>query len=157
MKWVKWSHSVVPDSATPWTVACTKLLWFMGFSRQEYWSGTPFPSQRIFPTQGSNLHLLRLLHWQVDSLPLHHIGLVAKSCPIFFFFFFFVIPWTEALQDPLSVEFSRQEYLSGLPFSSPGDLPQPGIEPASPTLAEGFFYHWTTKEATYTQTHIQIL
>ena len=50
----------------------------------------------------------------------------------------FVAPWTVAQQDPLSLEFSRQEYWSGLPFPSPGDLPDPGIEPASPALA-GFF------------------
>ena len=39
-----------------------------------------------------------------------------------------------ACQDPLSVEFSRQEYWSGLPFPSPGDLPDPGIEPRSPAV-----------------------
>ena len=44
------------------------------------------------------------------------------------------ILWTVAYQAPLSMEFSRQEYWSGLPFSSPGDLPDPGIEPGSPTL-----------------------
>ena len=43
-------------------------------------------------------------------------------------------PWTVAHQAPLSVGFSRQEYCSGLPFPSPGDLPNPGIEPRSPTL-----------------------
>ena len=48
-------------------------------------------------------------------------------------------PWTVAHQAPLSVEFSRQEYWSGLLFPSPGDLPDPGIEPASPVLAGGFF------------------
>jgi len=37
--------------------------------------------------------------------------------------------WTVACQAPLSMWFSRQEYLSGLPFHSPGDLPDPGIEP----------------------------
>ena len=42
----------------------------MGFSRQEYWVGCHSLLQVIFPTQGSNLHLLRLLHWQVGSLPL---------------------------------------------------------------------------------------
>ena len=42
--------------------------------------------------------------------------------------------WTVAYQAPLSVRFSRQEYLSGLPFPSPGGLPDPGIEPVSPTL-----------------------
>ena len=65
--------------------------------------------QGIFPTQGSNPHLL---HWQADSLPL--------------------TLWTVARQAPLSMGFSRQEYWNGLPFFSPGDLPNPGIEPRSP-------------------------
>ena len=43
-------------------------------------------------------------------------------------------PWTVAHQAPLSMGFSRQESWSGLPFPSPGDLPNPGIEPRSPTL-----------------------
>ena len=46
----------------------------------------------------------------------------------------FVILWTVAYQAPPSMEFSRQEYWSGLPFPSPGDLPDPGIEPRSPSL-----------------------
>ena len=46
----------------------------------------------------------------------------------------FATPWTVAYQAPLSMGFSRQEYLSGLPFSSPGDLPNPGIKPGSPIL-----------------------
>ena len=53
----------------------------------------------------------------------------------------FVTPWTVARQAPLSVEFSRQEYWSGLPFAAPGDLPKPEIKPASPVspvLAGGF-------------------
>ena len=51
-------------------------------------------------------------------------------------------PWTVTYQAPLSVGFSRQEYWSGLPFPSAGDLPSPGIEPASPVspaLAGRFF------------------
>ena len=44
------------------------------------------------------------------------------------------IPWTVARQAPLSMEFSRLEYWSGLPFPSPGDLPNPGIKPGSPVL-----------------------
>ena len=47
--------------------------------------------------------------------------------------------WTVACQAPLSMEFSRPEYWRGLPFPSPGDLPDPGIEPKSPALAGGFF------------------
>ena len=46
----------------------------------------------------------------------------------------FATPWTVAYQAPPSTEFSRQEYWSGLPFPSPGDLPKPGIEPGSPAL-----------------------
>ena len=54
----------------------------------------------------------------------------------------FVTPWTVACQAPLSTEFSRQEYYSGLPFPPPGDLPYPGIKPSpleSPALAGRFF------------------
>ena len=54
----------------------------------------------------------------------------------------FVTLWTAALQAPLSMGSSRQEYWSGLPFPSPGYLPDPGIEPTSfvsPALAYGFF------------------
>ena len=66
--------------------------------------------QGIFLTQGLNPHLLCLLHWQVGSLPLVPPG------------------------KPLSMGFSRQEYWSGLSHPSPGDLPNPGIEPRSPSL-----------------------
>ena len=58
----------------------------------------------------------------------------------------FAIPWTVALQAPLSMGFSRQEYWSGLPFLLPGDLSDPGIQPASlasPALAGGFFFSTT--------------
>ena len=55
--------------ATPWTVDYQAPP-SMGFSRQEYWSGLPFPLQEIFPTQGSNLCLLPLVHWQAGSSPL---------------------------------------------------------------------------------------
>ena len=46
----------------------------------------------------------------------------------------FATPWMVAYQAPLSMGFSRQEYWSGLPFPSPGDLLNPGIEPRSPAL-----------------------
>ena len=55
-------------------------------------------------------------------------GLVAKSSLIL------AALWTVTCQAPLSMGFSMQEYWSGLPFPSPGDLPDPGIEPGSPAL-----------------------
>ena len=55
-------------------------------------------------------------------------GLVSKSCPIL------ANLWTVACQAPLSMGFSRQEYWRGLPFPSPGDLPNPGIEPGCSAL-----------------------
>ena len=63
-------------------------------------------------------------------------GLVSK-----FYLTLFATPWTVAHQAPLSMNFSRQEYWSGLLFPSPGDLPDSGIEPmsaVSPALAGGF-------------------
>ena len=55
-------------------------------------------------------------------------GVVAKSCPTL------ATSWTIACQAPLFMGFSRQEYWSGLPFPSPGDVPDPGIEIQSPVL-----------------------
>ena len=80
----------------------------------------------------------------------------------FFFFFFggdglvaksFQFLWPHGLQAPLSVGFLRQEYWSGFPFPSPGDLPNPGIETLSLLLqavsciAGGLFTNWATREA----------
>ena len=62
----------------------------------------------------------------------------------------FVTPWTAAHQAPLSMEFLRQEYWSGLPCPLPGDLPDSGIEPTSlmsPALAGEFFTASATWEA----------
>ena len=53
---------------------------------------------------------------------------VTKSCPPV------VTPWTVACQAPLSMGYSSREYWSGLPFHSPGDLPDPGIKPGSPAF-----------------------
>ena len=64
---------------TIWTVAHQAPL-FMGFSRQEYWSGFHSLLQGIFLTQELNLPLLCLLHWQADSLPLHHLGIPSVNC-----------------------------------------------------------------------------
>ena len=58
---------------TLWTIGRQAPL-SMEFSRQESWSELPFPTPGDLPTQGLNPHLLGLLHWQVDSLPLCHLG-----------------------------------------------------------------------------------
>ena len=114
------SHfSHVQLCATLWAVTCQAPL-SMGFSRQEYWSGLPCPPLGDLPTQGSNPHLLCLLHWQAGSLPLVPPGkpiepsaaaaaaAAAKSLqscltlcnPKDYI----------AHQAPLSMKFSRQEY-----------------------------------------------
>ena len=62
-------------------------------------------------------------------------GLVTKLCPTL------VTPWTVACQAPLSIGFPRQECWSGVPFPSPGDLPDPGIKPGFPTFPHSY---WAT-------------
>ena len=74
----------------------------------------------IKPCTGKKIHLkYKISKVKVKSL----------SCVLLF-----ATSWTIAYQAPLSMGFSRQEYWSGLPFPSPGDLPNPGIEPGSPAL-----------------------
>ena len=61
------------DSVTPWTIDRQAPL-PMGFSRQEYWSGLPFPAPGDLTNPGIKPSLLSLLHWQVDSLPSERSG-----------------------------------------------------------------------------------
>ena len=115
----------------------------MGFSRREYWSGLPFPSSGDPPAMGIEPRSPVL---QVDSLPSEppRIYCPAKAvlkpeCGVISVLVLShvqlsAIPWTVACQAPLSMGFPRQEYWSGLPFPSPGDLPDPGIEPRSLTF-----------------------
>ena len=75
------SCSVVSDSfETLWTVACQAPL-SMGFHRQEYWSGLPFPTTRDVLDSGRNPHLLSLLHSQAGSLLWRHLGSPYVSIP----------------------------------------------------------------------------
>ena len=67
----KLSH--VRLSAIPWTVA-HQAPRSMGFSRQEYWSGLPFPLPGDLPDPGNKLTSQCLLHWHADFLPLSHLG-----------------------------------------------------------------------------------
>ena len=94
-----------------------------------------------------------LLSWKPHMYP----GLIQSSIILWMLLlllwascvWFFVTPRTVARQAPLSMEFSRQEYWSGLRFPSPGDLPNPGTECGFPTLLhwQVILYHWTTWEA----------
>ena len=137
---------------TSWTVALQVPL-SVGSSRQEYWSGLPFPSPGDLPDPGIKPRSPALEGEFVTTGP--------PGKPLLWGIFFqaclrkkmllacmlshvriFYDPRTVALQVPLSVGFPRQEYRSGLPFPSPGDLPDPGIEPVSlayPALAGRFF------------------
>ena len=80
----------------------------------------------IFNHVISHRHIVRTAFYQQSVVVVG--GLVAKLCPTL------ETPWIVASQAPLSMEFSRQECCSGLPFPSPGDLPNPGIKPTSPAL-----------------------
>ena len=68
----------------------------------------------------------------------------------------FVIPWSITRQVPLSIELSRQEYWSRLPFPSPGDLPNPGIKPTSlaSALTGVFFTTAPPEKPTHRQTYL---
>ena len=95
---------------------------------QEYWSGYPIPSPEDLPNPGIKQGSPVL---QADPLPTEvkwsEVTLLSRVR-------LFATLWSVAHQVPLSMGFSRQEYWSGLPFPSPGDLPDPGIKPQSPAL-----------------------
>ena len=131
----------------------------MGFSRQGYWGGLPYPPPGDLPDPGikpaflmspamagrslppvppgkpvdeNTIHPYAQLTLEKDpyvTIPKVKVKVKSLSCVRLF-----VTPWTVAHQAPLSMGFSRQEYWSGLPFPSPGHLPDPGIEPGSPAL-----------------------
>ena len=122
---------------------CLFML-FMEFSRQECWSGIfylPFTNFIcwIFPcwdtwtciSEKKNTLLPSkniLLHTTIPSYyQKHKVKLLSRV-------WLFATPWTVPYQAPPSMGFSRQEYWSGLPFPSPGDVPDPGIKPRSPAL-----------------------
>ena len=111
-------------------------------------SGLPLPSQWVANTGNSGLQL------KIQSLDVcvrvcvrvhAHMHLLSHVQ-------LFEAPWTVAYQAPVPMEFSRKDYWSGLPFLTPGDLPDPWIRPASlvsPALAGGFFTPSTTWEAPF--------
>ena len=87
------------------------------------------------PTCSSQMALMTCWH---ESALLSSRSVVSSS---------FMTPWTVAHQAPLSMRFPWQEYRSGSPFPSPGDLPDPGTEPKSPALAGRFFTIWAARKA----------
>ena len=98
-----------------------------------------FPRRSSLPRDQTHVSCIGrqvLYHWVTWETQSTHTakcgggGLVTKSCPTL------ATPWTVASQAPLPIEFSRQEYWSGLSFPSPGDLPNPGIKPRPPALQE---------------------
>ena len=108
---------------TLWTVACQPPL-SVGLSGQEYWSGLPCPPPGDLPDPG------------IKPMSLASPALAGR-------FFTTSTTWEHVkvaqsyltLCNPIqSMGFSRPDYWSELPFSFPGDLPNPGIEPRSPTL-----------------------
>ena len=142
-----WSDILYFGSRSPTTSGCVlKSIHLQGLPNIEnvikIWSRT----EQIFALKFSQPIPISTHHCVCVSVcvcvrahahALHHVPL-------------FVSLWTVACRAPLSVEFSRQESESWLPFPSPGDLPNPGIEPmslVSPALAGGFFTSWATREA----------
>ena len=120
------------------------LVGMMGMSLVVQWLRCHTPSAGgpgSIPGQGSRFHMqqlsvcmpqLKILLSQINK----YLNFKKEWCCLVAESFLTILrpPWTVALQAPLSMEFSWQERWSGLPFPSPGDLPDPGIEPASPVL-----------------------
>ncbi|CAI9180663.1 unnamed protein product [Rangifer tarandus platyrhynchus] len=101
-----------------------KSLWFSVMFR--YWELEHF-SNEMQSVLNQDEHSL-LFTWGMNHLALTWaISILALLC-------LFATPWTVALQAPLFMEFSRQEYWSGLPFPPPGELLSPETEPGSPAL-----------------------
>ena len=144
------SLSCVQLSVTPWTEAHQAPL-SVEFSRQKYWSwaardqtvslASPALASRFFTTGATwEAPAESLQNWSETYSLYSSKKLLAKNsastyvCYSLSHVLLFAIPWTVARQVSLFMEFSRQEYWSGLPFPSPGDLPNPGIEPGSSAL-----------------------
>ena len=132
----------------------------LGFSRQEHWSGLPFPS----PVQESEkwkwsrsvvsdsyrphgLQPTRLLHpWDFLSKSTR-VGSIAFFRQSLSHVQIFAIPWTAALQAPLFMEFSRQQYWSGKPFPSSRRSSRPRDRTQASHISGRFFTVWVTREA----------
>ena len=115
--------------------AVTAPLYIKDWINQSQWLS---PQKKIHISLSkwlqNNMNLFCDLLWLAQ-----HAYVCVLSCVCLF-----ATPWNIAHQAPLSTGFSRQEHWSGLPFLSPGDLPNQGTEPASPVLVGGFRFFTTT-------------
>ena len=93
-----------------------------------------FTGWRLRSSLACQVHILLSLPSPYASLPFINEISESEKVKSLSRVWLFVTPWTVAYQAPPSMESSRQEYWSGLPFPSPGDLPDPRIEPGSPAL-----------------------
>ena len=98
--------------------------------------GRDFAENQILVFKWMRIQKVSLMKKSLGSEPLHTVVVVVNSLS---HVQLFATPWTVALQALLFLGFPRQEYWSGLPFPSPGDLPGSGIKSASPALAGRFF------------------
>ena len=143
------------------TAACQAPL-SIGFSRQEYWTGCKTPLQRIFWTQGSNPHLLSLLHWQVGSLPLVPPGKSTSSLVIYFIHeseseSHSVVSntlWPHGLNSPWN---SPDQNTGVESIPSPRDRPNLGIKPGSPALQADSLPAKLTREAHFMHSNVYML
>ena len=136
--------------ATPWTVAYQAPL-SMGFSRQESWSGLPYlppgnlpdpgikPMSVVSPALAGGFFTLAP-PGKLYNAPCVCMCVQSRFSPVQLF----ATLWTVAYQAPLSIGFSRQEYWSGLPCLSPGDLFDLGIEPTSLVWASAGRFFFTS-------------
>ena len=142
------SLSRVQLFATPWTVAYQASP-SMGFSRQECWSGLPFPSPGDLPDPGIEPGSPALQADALLSKPPGNChpksmeeGQRVECVCLFSRVWLFMTPWTVGPPGSSVHGIFQASILDWVAISSPGDLPDPGIEPvypASPTLAGGFF------------------
>ena len=131
-KW-KWNCSVVSNSVVDCSLPGSSIHGIFQ-AREQEWAAISFSRRSSQPRDGTWVSHTVGKHftvWPTREVLISHWwfdGLVAKSCPTL------ASLWTVARQAPPSMGFSRQGYWSGLPFPSPGHLPDPGIESRSPAL-----------------------
>ena len=116
-----WKQSKCP-SADEWI----RKLWYI--YTMEYYS--PIKKNTFESVLMRWMKLELIIQSEVSQKEKHQYSMLSHLSRVQLF----ATPWIVAHQAPLSMEFSRLEYWSGLPFPSPGDLLDPGIEPRSPTL-----------------------